>query len=135
MIYPVTGWFEITQYDEKIAISIANLVYTTWLTRYPRPMEIIYYQGSEFIGHDLIKYLIEEGYRITSKPSTSDNPTSNTILERIHQFLGNLVRIFKINETYAEKDDPYSVVLEASAFAIFSTTNCLKGYSPVQLLF
>ena len=38
MIDPVTGWFEITQYDEKISIPIANLVETTWLTRNPIPM-------------------------------------------------------------------------------------------------
>ena len=42
MIYPVTGWFEITQYNDKRAISITNLVETTWPSRYPRPMEIIY---------------------------------------------------------------------------------------------
>ena len=37
MIDLVTGWFKITQYDNKQAISIANLVETVWLTRYPRP--------------------------------------------------------------------------------------------------
>ena len=31
MIDPVTGWFEIAQYDDKNAISIANLVETTWM--------------------------------------------------------------------------------------------------------
>ena len=59
MIDPVTGWFEITQYYDKIAIKIANLVETMWLTRYPRPMEITYDQGSEFIGHEFRKPLIE----------------------------------------------------------------------------
>ena len=59
MIYPVTGWSEITQYDNKIAIAITNLVETMWLTRYPRPMEIMYDQGSDFIGHDFRKPLIE----------------------------------------------------------------------------
>ena len=54
MLDPVTGWFEITQYDEKIAVSIVNLVETTWLAGYPRPMEITYDQGSDFIGHDFI---------------------------------------------------------------------------------
>ena len=33
MLDPVSGWFEITQYDDKRAISIANLVETMWLTR------------------------------------------------------------------------------------------------------
>ena len=45
MIDPVTRWSEIMKYDEKRDISITNLVETTCLTRYPRPMEITYDQG------------------------------------------------------------------------------------------
>ena len=33
MIYTLTGWFKITQYNDKRAISITNLVETTWLSR------------------------------------------------------------------------------------------------------
>ena len=36
-----------------------KLVETTWMSRYPRPMEITYDQGSESIGLEFIKYLIE----------------------------------------------------------------------------
>ena len=46
MIDPVTRWFEIMQYNDKIAISIANLVGTKCLSGYPIPMEIMYDQGS-----------------------------------------------------------------------------------------
>ena len=46
MINPVTGCFEIAQYNGKRAISIANLVETTWLSRYPISTEINYEQGS-----------------------------------------------------------------------------------------
>ena len=42
MIYHVTGWIEITQYYDKRAISITNLVETKWLTTYNLPMEIMY---------------------------------------------------------------------------------------------
>ena len=91
MIYLGTRWFKITQYNNKIALSIANLVETMWLSRYPRTMEITYDQGSEFIGHDFRKFRIEMEYGITAKPITLVNPTSNSILERIHQVLGNLV--------------------------------------------
>ena len=59
MIDPVTGWLEITQYNDKRVISIANLVETKWLYRYPIPMEITYDQVSEFIGREFRKYLIE----------------------------------------------------------------------------
>ena len=80
MIHPVIGWFEIMQYDNKIAISIAKLVETTWLYRYPIPMEITYDQVSEFIRHYFIKSLIGREYGIIDKPSTLVNPTSNVIL-------------------------------------------------------
>ena len=46
MINHVTGWFEITQYDEKKVISIISLIKTMWLTRYTKPTEITYDQGS-----------------------------------------------------------------------------------------
>ena len=46
MIYPVTRLFKVVQYDDKRA-------------RYPRPIEIMYDQGKEFIGHEFRKSLIE----------------------------------------------------------------------------
>ena len=104
-------------------IFIVNLVETAWLYRYPRLIEITYDQGSEFIGHDFIKSLIETSYRITDKPITSVNPMSNTVLEQIHQALGNLVQIFNISQTNVEEDDLWLVILAAAAFAIFSTNN------------
>ena len=42
MIDPVTGWFEVTQYNDKRAMSIARLVKTMWISRYPIPMDIKY---------------------------------------------------------------------------------------------
>ena len=45
MIDPVTGWFEITKYNDKKPMTIANLVETTWLVRYPWPVEITYDRG------------------------------------------------------------------------------------------
>ena len=73
-----------------------NLVETTWPSIYPRPMEITYDQRKEFIGNEFIKFSIEMEYGITAKPSNLINPTSNAILERIHQVLGNLVRTCNI---------------------------------------
>ena len=84
MIYPVTGWFEIVQYDDKMAITIVNLFGTTWLSRYPIPIEITYDQGKAFIGHEFIKSLIETEYGITAKPSTSVNPSQYRIGHRIY---------------------------------------------------
>ena len=70
------------------------------LSRYPRPIEITYDQGKEFIGHEFRKFLIETEYEITDKPSTAGNTMSNAILERIHQVLGNLVWNFNIKNLH-----------------------------------
>ena len=63
------------------------------------------------------------------------NPTSNSILERIHQVLGNLLRTFRIQQTYVDKNNLLTGILAAAEFAILSTTNIQKGYSPRQLIF
>ena len=84
-----------------------NLVETIWLYEYLRPIEIVYDQGKEFIGHKFRKYLIEMEYGITAKSTTSGNPMPNAVLERIHQVLGNQVRNFnKSTQTYVDKNVP-----------------------------
>ena len=77
-------------------------------------MEITYKQGSEFIGHEFKRILIETEYEITAKTSTLGNPTSNSILEQIQQVQDNLVRNFNIKETYATKYYPWLVILAAA---------------------
>ena len=36
MIDPVTGWSEVTHYNDKREVSMAKLVETEWLSKYPR---------------------------------------------------------------------------------------------------
>ena len=48
MIDPATGWFEITEIDEKAADEITNRLEFTWLTRYPWPTEVVMDRGREF---------------------------------------------------------------------------------------
>jgi len=62
MIDPATSWFEIKELKDKEAISIANLVEQTWLTRYPWPTELIFDRGTEFMGQ--YAKMIEEVYGI-----------------------------------------------------------------------
>ena len=55
---------------------------------------------------------------------------SNTLLERIHQVLRNLVRNFNIyTQRYVDEDDPGLGILSATVVVIGSTTNKKKGYS------
>ena len=73
MIDTVTGWSEITKYNNKYTIIIVKVVETEWLTRYPCPTEITHDQRLVFIGHELRKYLIEKQFGMLAKPSTSRN--------------------------------------------------------------
>ena len=50
MIDPATGWFEIKEIKTKRADVIANIVETTWLTRYPWPTQIVLDRGKEFMA-------------------------------------------------------------------------------------
>ena len=58
----------------------------------------------------------------------------NSILERIHQVLRNLVRTFNVQQTYVDEKYPWTGILDAAAFSIFSRISGRKGYSPVQLI-
>ena len=87
----------------------------------------MYDQGKVFIGHEFRIPIIEMEHRMTEKPRTSGNPMSNTVLKRINQVLGNLVRNFNTStQTYADEDDMWTGILSAAAFSIFSTTNRKK---------
>ena len=66
MINPVTGWFEIKQYDDKESITVANIVEQEWLARCPRPYLITLDRGSEFIGQDFHD-MCKNDYRIKRK--------------------------------------------------------------------
>ena len=59
MIDTTTEWFEMMQYRDKKAMTIANLVKTTWMVRYPWPVEITYDLDGEFFGHEFKNSLIE----------------------------------------------------------------------------
>jgi hypothetical protein len=50
MIDPATGWFEMAPTFKKDAGTIANIVESTWMTRYPLPQELIYDRGTEYLG-------------------------------------------------------------------------------------
>jgi hypothetical protein len=43
-------WFEMKQINDKEVTTVANIVETTWLTRYPWPTMITYDQGTEFMA-------------------------------------------------------------------------------------
>jgi transposase InsO family protein len=134
MIDPATGWFEIHQYDDKRAITIANIAEQEWFCRYPWPTQVTFDRGKEFMGEEFKRMLIED-YGIKRKPITVRNPQANAIIERIHQVIGNMIRTFELEDNYLDEEDPWKGILSATAFAVRSTLHTTLKQTPGQLVF
>ena len=133
MIDPATGWFEIHQYDDKRAITVANIAEQEWFCRYPWPQQVTFDRGSEFIGHQF--QIMLDDYGVKKKPITTRNPQANAIVERVHQVIGNIVRTFELQDNYLDEDDPWKGILSATAFAVRATYHTTLQKSPGQLVF
>jgi hypothetical protein len=157
MIDPATSWFKIVElptvaqettvppagkgkkvtfakdtkaaapYFDKSSAQISNLVYKTWLSRYPHCCYIIYNNGSEFKLH--FQSLCNT-YGIKHKPTSVKNPQANAILERIHSVLGNMLRTSELDMAESVKASDIDIFLSDAAWAICSTYHTVLKASP-----
>ena len=134
MIDPASGWFEIHQYVDKRAVTIANVVEQQWFSWYPWPTQITYDRGNKFLGHKFHKMILCD-YGVKGKPITVRNPQANAIVERIHQVIGNIIRTFELESNYLNEEDPWTGILAATLFAVRSTYHTTLKKTPGQLVF
>jgi len=132
MFDPATSWFEVVEIPNKKSITCANLLENTWLCRYPRPTKCIFDNGSEFLGAEFANTLTN--YGIKCVPTTIKNPAANMV-ERIHQTLGNLLRVYELENYEFPRGDPWSNILASAAWAIRSTVHTTTGATPGQLIY
>ena len=123
---------KIAPIETKRADIIANTCEQRWLTRYPRPDQVIYDRGSEFLAE--FTKMIDQDYDLTKKPITVRNPQANAIVERVHQTIGNMICIFDIPSTETVQDQ-IPGMLEAIAYGIRSTIHMTTRATPMQLVF
>jgi len=134
MIDPATGWFEVTQIPNKEAFTVASKVEQTWLTRYPWPTILRFDRGAEFMG-EFVR-MAKQDYGLKTRPITARNPQANSIIERVHQTLGTLIRTYTMNpELELDEQDPWSGILSAAMFALRATYHTTLQASPTQLVF
>ena len=79
--------------------------------------------------------MIKNKYGIKTKPASPGNLQAITIIEIIHEVIGNLVRTCNIQETYVDDADLWMGIIAAAYFAVRSTYHTTKGKSPGQLFF
>ena len=56
-------------------------------------------------------------------------------MEILHQIIGNLVRMYNLQETYVNDAEPWMGILASTAFVVRSMYHSTKQKIPVQLVF
>jgi len=96
-------------------------------------MELTYDRGTEFMGE--FAKMIEDDYGITRRGTIVRNPQANSILERIHQTLGNIIRTFEVHNSDMTTETPWDGILSAAMFALRATYHTTLQKTPMQLVF
>ena len=84
------AFFKIVEIGEKTADYIANWLEIQWLSGYPWPAEITIDRGTEFATE--VSATLKSECGIRCKIITSRNPQANSIMERHHKTLHNMIR-------------------------------------------
>ena len=102
-----------------------------YLCRYPRPVEVVFDQGSEFKS-EFAELLLS--YGIKAVPTTVRNPAANAIIERTHLTMGDMLRTkqFNVTNNWTWHDEMDST-LQSVAWALRSTVSATIKRSPGQL--
>jgi len=74
-------------------------------------------------------------YGLVPKPSTAYNPQGNSMVERIHLTLGNMLRTFELDKQVLNPKDPFSMFLNSAAWALRSTYHTVLNATPGQIVF
>ena len=82
-----------------------------------------------------LKKMVEEDYGIIRKPITKRNPRANSMIERIHQTIENMIRTFEVQEALLDEEDLWTGMLTAVMFATRATYHTTLKATPMQLVF
>ena len=157
MIDPATSWFEMAElpvrlmepkvsktrknskrkksneiYFDKTSQQIARLTNKSWFCRYPRSQYVIYDNGSEF---KLNFESLCDTYGLKRKPTTVMNPTANSILERVHDVLNQMLRTSELDMADTLHEEDVSDFLDNAAWAIRSTYHTVLKATPCAAVF
>jgi len=134
VIDPTTGFFEIVEIGEKTADIISNWLELHWLTRYPWPTEITMDKGKEFARE--VSETLNNEHGVKPKIVTSRNPQVNSMIERCHKTLHNMIRSAQIKDKWdLDSFLGFKGVLAACRKVMNSTVHTTARAMPTQLVF
>jgi transposase InsO family protein len=112
IIDAATNLLEIAPMNNKTAAEAAAVVENNWIARYPRPLRCVTDQGSEF-GFEFQDMLRKNG--VTHSTSTARNPQGNSIIERTHPAVGQVLRTVVASKNPKSAAEGDAVVRECLA--------------------
>lgn len=113
-----------------------NALDDAWLSRYPRPVRIVYDQGTEYQNIDFESHLVHLG--IKPVPTSVKNPQANAILERVHSVMKNAMRTeLHANPpaNMADADATIDRILASTQYATRCAVHKTFGVSPGAIVF
>ena len=87
----VSNLVELVRIDNKTSEHIARLYAQLWLARYPWPERCVHDNGGEFVGPEF--QTLMQRCNIKDVTTSAKNPQANAVCERMHQTVGNVLRI------------------------------------------
>jgi hypothetical protein len=127
---------ELIRIDNKTAEHIRNKFVQSWLSRYPRPTRCVHDRGGEFIGSKF-QWLLNM-FSVKDVQSTAKNPQSNSICERMHQTVGNVLRTYLYGNPPTNMTQARDIIDQALATAMHAmrtTVATTLGSTPGALAF
>ena len=132
----VTNLVELVRIDNKTSDHIARQFAQLWLARYPWPERCVHDNGGEFVGPEFQELM--KRCKIKDVTTTAKNPQANSICERMHQTVGNVLRVLlhgepPKNTSHAKDfiDEALSIAMHAMRAGVHTTL----GSSPGSLVF
>jgi len=136
IIDTVTTFCEVVLLRNKTAEHVGHQFETQWLSRYPRPKRCVYDQGNEFLGEAFQAKLRNAG--IHPAASTVKNPQSNAVCERLHQSIGNALRVLNYDvppNTFEDATERIESALQTAAYAARTAIHSTMMESPGNIAF
>jgi transposase InsO family protein len=90
-----------------------------WLARYPGPLNVIHDQGREFKGYEFQHRL--RVHNIRSRVTTAKNPQANSVCQRMHQAIGNTLRVLVSMDPPQGASQAEHLIDTAIADAVYAT--------------
>jgi hypothetical protein len=134
-ICTVSNLCELVRKNNDSSVEAGRLLEQSWLHRYPRPARCIHDGGPEF-KYGFLRILQRWG--IKNVPITAHNPQANSICERLHQTVAQILRTYIRTNPPQNQQEATTLIdhaLSSASHAMRAATHRTLNVSPGAIVF